>query len=182
MSERDARSLETFIWTLEGRGANRCGVDLSRVDLRRADLYVADLRRANLRGANLSGANLRRADLYVADFIGADLLGADLLGANLDGADLRWVNLNGANLYEVNFSGTNLYSTKGVYAFYLSRHLGFLYNYNNEKRIQIGCENHSIEYWIENYIEIGKNHRYSDKEIEQYGKMIKLLADFDILL
>ncbi len=42
--------------------------------------------------------------------------------------------------------------------------------------ITIGCSTSSIEHWIENYVEMGQGHGYSEEEIKSYGKWIKLMA------
>jgi len=39
--------------------------------------------------------------------------------------------------------------------------------------IRIGCEEHSIDEWLENYRAIGEKNKYSSNEIEEYGLHIK---------
>jgi hypothetical protein len=41
-------------------------------------------------------------------------------------------------------------------------------------QIQIGCEIHPQEKWLNNYKEIGKSNDYSDAEIKEYYKYIKI--------
>ena len=42
------------------------------------------------------------------------------------------------------------------------------------KTIKIGCEKHSFDHWMYNFVEIGKKNKYSSKEIEEYSKYIEL--------
>jgi len=113
---------------------------------KKANLQGADLRRADLIGANLREADLRKADLQDADLQGADLRGADLRGANLQNT--------------------------GIITFQYNKH--FAYSFND--LIKIGCEEHSIEYWLKNYRSIGKDANYSKDEIAIYGAFIKMCA------
>jgi uncharacterized protein YjbI with pentapeptide repeats len=96
---------------------------------------------------DLIGAN-RRADLSGADLSGADLSGADLSGADLSGANL--------SLPIITIVG--------------SRHT-FQYVSDN---ITIGCEFHSIEYWKIMYDVIGRENDYTEAEIEEYHRYIKM--------
>jgi len=42
--------------------------------------------------------------------------------------------------------------------------------------LAIGCEQHSIEYWLCHYSELGNYYTYSDEEIAEYLKYIKFFA------
>jgi hypothetical protein len=46
-------------------------------------------------------------------------------------------------------------------------------------QIQIGCEIHSIEHWIENYKKIGVAHGYSAEQIEEYGDYIQVIQKWN---
>ncbi len=157
---------------IKNRGANLYGADLRGADLREADLYGADLRGANLRGANLRdadlrGANLCEADLRGANLYGADLRDADLRGANLCEADLRGANLCEADLYEAEIK-LPIISIAGSMHF-------FFYQSGN---ITIGCESHSIEYWLIMYNIIGREYDYTPEQIREYGEYIKMCKRF----
>jgi len=105
------------------------------------------------------GVNLQEADLQRANLEGADLQGAYLQGANLYRANLWEAHLQGAYLY-----GTEILSFQG------DRHFA----YCHEDRIQIGCVDKRIEYWVEHYKEIGLDQAYSEQDIEEYGAFIKM--------
>jgi hypothetical protein len=90
----------------------------------------------------------KRADLREADLTGADLTGADLTGTILE--------------------------NKPILNFQYKRHLATFIG-NNE--IKIGCHSFSIEHWLANYKEIGKQFGYSDIEIAKYGSLIKGCAN-----
>ena len=103
-----------------------------------------------------------------------------LVGADLRYADLRHANLRGANLVGANLIGADLKYTKGIYTIQLDRALIIVH----ATQVQIGCEKHSIDYWLEYYKEIGKKNEYTDKQIEIYGKQLDvielLLAEYTI--
>ena len=103
---------------------------------------------ADLRGADLCEANLREADLYEADLRGADLRGADLRGAK--GIELPIISISG--------SCHNLQYMAG--------------------KIKIGCENYTVEKWLNDYKEIGKHNNYTPEQIAEYGEYIKMCAKF----
>ena len=103
-------------------------------------------------------ANLRDANL-----IGADLRDANLRDANLRGADLRGADLRGADFNENNFV-VFIYGTKHILQY-------------NQGMLRIGCEVYPVEYWIKNYNVIGLKYDYSDIEISEYFKYIKMIAD-----
>jgi len=82
----------------------------------------ADFIHANLNYANLNYSDLSNADLYYANFSNANLSNADLSSASLWGAI--------GNRREIKSTQIEAYSI--AYTF---------------DRLQIGCENHSIEEW-----------------------------------
>ena len=116
-------------------------------------------RGANLEGANLGGANLR--------------------GANLEGANLRGANLGGANLEGANLRGANLRGAKGITIPVItitgSRHVVFYHN----GQIKIGCNVFTVDEWLDRQRAdiLGKEANYTDTELEEYRKYIKLIAD-----
>jgi len=109
-----------------------------------------------------ANANLYGADLIDAILIDAFLINADLSGANLRGADLRGANLSNAYL---SFTSIAVFSYKKHFAFH---HEGY---------IKIGCIGNSIEWWLENYQQVGVDKEYSKVEIKAYGAWIKLISE-----
>ena len=146
-----------------------------RANLSGANLFRANLSGANLFRANLSGANLFRANLFGANLSRANLFGANLSRANLSRANLFGANLFGANLFRANLSEANLFEISGkeIMTFQFNRHFAQA----NDGYISIGCQNFSIKYWLDHYIEIGREANYSEKEILVYGKWIKLVSE-----
>jgi hypothetical protein len=148
-----------------------------------ANLYEANLREADLREANLYGANLRKADLIGADLREANLIGADLRGANLRGADLRkadliGADLIGANLRKADLIGADLRGAVGITLPIISIS-GSLHTLQYMAgKIKIGCENHTVEKWLNDYKEIGTRNNYTPKQIAEYGEYIKMCAKF----
>ena len=107
---------------------------------------------------NNRGADLRRADLRGADLRETNLWKANLWGANLRESDLRGAG-HSIKLPIINITG--------------SRHSVHLIN----DKIKIGCEIYSVEYWLNNYEQIGKDNGYSKKEIKEYKKYIDMCAE-----
>ena len=100
-------------------------------------LEIESLSGVSLRGVNLGGANLN----------GVNLSGSDLYGANLYGADLSSANLRGANLYGANLSSADLRGAVGNMREVRSVQLDTWPVAYTNSRMQIGCQNHSIETW-----------------------------------
>jgi uncharacterized protein YjbI with pentapeptide repeats len=68
-------------------------------------LMHAVLRSVDLRGADFEGANLSRADLQFAKLAGTNLMNADLSGADASGADFRGAILGDTNFTGCDVSG-----------------------------------------------------------------------------
>ena len=115
----------------EGEKADLSGYNLTKADLRGTDLRNTDLIETNLEYTNLSEVNLEGADLF--------------------GADLREANLEGANLIGANFFNT-VGNGKEIITLVLPMHIVNMTKHS----IQIGCENHTYEEWI----------NFSDSKIE----------------
>jgi hypothetical protein len=150
---------------------NQCYLDFNGAVLHDANFCGVDLRGADFSGAVLCGADFRGADLRGADFSGAVLCGADFRGAVLCGADFSGAVLCGADFRGAVLCGVKM--DKEIIFFNFNKHV--LQKIDDE--IRIGCEAHSIQYWLENYVEIGKENYYTDEEIRRYGNFIKKLED-----
>jgi uncharacterized protein YjbI with pentapeptide repeats len=172
----DGKIIETV------EGDTLMGVDLRWANLEGADFRGANLWRADLREANLWGADLRWANLFKANFEGADLSKAELAEANFRGANLWGATLWETNLEGADFRGANFWRVKGIFVNQINGSkdpLIFLKYGENLKnnQLQIGCLIHSLDFWLENYQEIGLNNEYSEKEIEEYGKYIQSFSN-----
>ncbi len=91
----------------------------------------------------------------------ADLSRANLSEANLSGADLSRANLSGADLRGVEGKDIITYSRGQHELLFVD---GF---------VRIGCQYHSLEYWIDNGVAIGESAGYSSKNIKHYMDFIK---------
>jgi len=125
-----------------------------------------------LQGADLRGANIEGANFGTAYLRGADLRGANLEGANFGGAILEGVDLEGAYFEGANFEGVKGAVLPSIFI------CGTKHNffYMNGK-IRIGCEEHPVKYWLENYKSIGKINNYSDDQVNEYYQYIKFCID-----
>ena len=107
--------------------------------------------------ADLEGANLRGADLRGTDLRGANLLDANLLDANLRDANLVGANIKRANYVKIIGSRHELQHCKGI--------------------VFIGYIKHTIDEWLDQYEQIGKDNNYTEKEIKEYGIYLKMIKD-----
>ncbi len=155
------------------RGADLGGADLSRANLERIDLSTAYLGDADLRGANLRMANLWEAQLIEANLREANLWNANLKRANLSDANLRDADLSETNLRGADLTGADLTNCRGVIYFGAGKQLAFYTSHNNY--LKIGCEGHDIDYWIDNYAEIGKAEGWDESDIRTYGTLISAM-------
>ena len=46
------------------------------------------------------------------------------------------------------------------------------YYYFSADILQIGCESHSLDHWLEHYAEIGRRYEYSEKQINEYQRFM----------
>ena len=157
-------------------GADLRSAKLSSADLSSAVLYGADLRSADLRRANLRSADLRRVGLYGADLSGADLSCAVLSGADLRSADLRRANLRSAKLSSADLSSADLSGAtldSPIYQFYIGKYNAVA----TKDYLRIGCQVHPWSSWLRNYGEIGAVAQFTQTEITNHGKVIKLFYE-----
>lgn len=96
---------------------------------------------------------------------------ADLSGANLYKADL-----SDANLYKADLREANLSAIIGIEILTAT-----LFKHAASDRIQTGCQDYSVDYWIEHGEAIGEEHRYDDYDIENYMSFIKYVKSRGIL-
>lgn len=50
-------------------------------------------------------------------------------------------------------------------------------NYWGEDTIQIGCEKHTIQEWIDNFEQVGKSEGYTTEQIAEYVIYIKIIVE-----
>ena len=134
---------------------------------KRAVLRYTDLTCVDLTGSDLTGADLTGADLSGLNLRYTNLSDVDLTGAVLRNADLRFADLTEANLIDIDLTDTGIHLFEGP-------DYQAIYNSKDDK-LYIGCQVHTLDHWLENYINIGKKHGYSDEEIEVYGTWFKKL-------
>ena len=150
-------------------------LDLSWNELTRIE-WLENL--VNLKGLYLSNNKLTRLEglenlvnlekLYLSNNKLTRIDGMETL-VNLETLDLSWNKLtriegleNLVNLRALDLSGNKLVIIGSRDEFYRI----------NANRIKIGCMLESIEFWKQNYEEIGREQGYSETEIEEYRKLI----------
>ena len=116
--------------------------------------------KAVIRGGDFSGGTFRGGTFRGGTFSGGDFWGGDFRGGDFWGGDF-W-----GGTYEV-----SMLQIQGT------QH--FCYAYPQEDGsicLGIGCERHSIEWWIENYASIGQEKNYTAEQVDEYKMYIDLFA------
>ena len=88
---------------------------------------------------------------------------------------------HGGNFYGGYFHGGNFRG--GDYEVLMlqiqgSKHFCYAYfsEEDNSVCLGIGCERHTIEWWLENYASIGQEENYTDEQVDEYKLYIDLFA------
>jgi hypothetical protein len=92
--------------------------------------------------------------------------------ANLHGVDLREHNLQDADLNEVDLSGAAVDCNVIVHGNFARHPICLI---NNTNYLSVGCETHTVEYWINHGKCLGKIAGYSHREIERYISEIMVI-------
>ena len=100
---------------------------------------------------------LRGADLRGADLRWANLSEADLFGADLRWADLRWANLR---------------CKQHVCQIHASRYAIVAI----DDDVRIGCIRKLLAEWLETFEAVGRENKYTDAEIAEYGGWLRQIA------
>lgn len=128
--------------------ADLSGSDLSGALVCDSDLHHANLTASGLFGTNLRCTNLQWANLQNASLCDSNLRGTNLRGANLRNADLAEADLRNVDLAGADTTGADLNSCVGdskyIKSLFVFEEYVIVYTAD---RLQIGCENHSIEEW-----------------------------------
>ena len=90
-----------------------------------------------------------------------------------NGVIFNHASLNGASLNRASLNGASLNHASGIYFSKFDMHIA----YATSAGILIGCKWHSVNHWLKNYKEIGRNSEYSEIQIEMYGAWIKIVAE-----
>ena len=127
--------------------------------------YGGDFRGGNFHGGNFHGGNFRGGNFRGGNFRGGNFHGGDFHGGDFHGGNFRGGNFHGGD-YEV-----SMLQIQG------SKHFCYAY-FEDDGSIclGIGCERHSIEWWIESYSEIGNNENYTAEQVDEYKLYIDLFA------
>ena len=107
----------------------------------------------------------------------SDLSGANLSGADLSGANLFRANLSGADLSAAYLSGAYIAFVTDVWGGYFGKHFVFVWRKGDGCIVKIGCLEHPLGEWLENYREIGEHNNYSQEDIEVYGNFLRFIED-----
>ena len=145
------------------------------------DFYGGDFRGGDFRGGDFYGG-----DFYGGDFRGGDFYGGDFYGGNFRGGDFYGGNFHGGYFHGGNFYGGNFHGGNfrgGDYEVLMlqiqgSKHFCYAYfsEEDNSVCLGIGCERHTIEWWLENYASIGQEENYTDEQVDEYKLYIDLFA------
>jgi len=120
--------------------------------------------------ANFLGGDFRGGNFYGGNFYGGNFYGGNFNGGNFHGGDFRGGDFRGGNFYG-GYYEVSMLQIQG------SKHFCYAY-FEDDGSIclGIGCERHSIEWWIESYSEIGNNENYTAEQVDEYKLYIDLFA------
>jgi hypothetical protein len=121
-------------------------------------------------GISFNYAKLNDAQLNNAELNNAQLNNVKLNNAQLNAAELNNAKLNNAQL---NYAELNNAQGKVFYIAYFGHH----HCIATATHISIGCERHTVKYWLKNYKEIGLKYGYSKSELTMYGAWIKTVSE-----
>ncbi|WP_298376655.1 pentapeptide repeat-containing protein [Azospirillum sp.] len=118
----DDEKLDKVQWTIDLRGRNLRGAQLSGADLRKARMTGVDLRGANVsfsqfQGADVSSSQFQGADVSFSQFKGVDVSfsqfqGADVSSSQFQGTDVQYSQFQGADVRYSQFQGANVLSSQ----------------------------------------------------------------------
>ena len=145
------------------------------------DFYGGDFRGGDFRGGDFYGGYFRGGDFRGGDFYGGDFYGGNFRGGDFYGGNFHGGYFHGGNFYGGNFHGGNFRG--GDYEVLMlqiqgSKHFCYAYfsEEDNSVCLGIGCERHTIEWWLENYASIGQEENYTDEQVDEYKLYIDLFA------
>ena len=151
------------------------GISFNYAKLNDAQLNDAKLNNAELNYAELNNAQLNNAKLNDAQLNNAKLNDAQLNNAKLNNAQLNYAELNNAKLNNAQLNYAELNNAQGK-VFYIA-YFGHHHCIATATHISIGCERHTVKYWLKNYKEIGLKYGYSKSELTMYGAWIKTVSE-----
>ena len=129
------------------------------------EIYVGE-------NARISGGAISGGEIYgSARISGCEIYGGEIYGGVISGGVIS----GSARIYGGEISGGVI--SGGVISktpLQIQGSRDFLIVISNEF-ISIGCQCHSLEYWLENYIEIGHDYNYSESQIAEYSEYFKLI-------
>ena len=142
--------------------------------------------KANFYGGYFHGGDFYGGDFRGGDFRGGDFRGGDFYGGDFYGGDFRGGNFHGGYFHGGDFRGGDFhggYFHGGDYEVLMlqiqgSKHFCYAYfsEEDNSVCLGIGCERHTIEWWLENYASIGQEENYTDEQVDEYKLYIDLFA------
>ena len=144
------------------------------------DFWGGDFRGGTFRGGTFSGGDFRGGDFWGGTFSGGDFWGGDFRGGDFWGGTFMGGTFMGGDFRGGDFWGGDFWG--GTYEVSMLQIQGtqhFCYAYPQEDGsicLGIGCERHSIEWWIENYASIGQEKNYTAEQVDEYKMYIDLFA------
>ena len=111
--------------------------------------------------------------IHGGEFHGGWFHGGEFLGGVFRGGVFRGGVFHGGEFHGGEFLGGVFRG--GWFALQIQGSKHFL-NIPNETTIRIGCQEHTPDFWLENFASIGDEHGYSEQEIAEYKLYIELAA------
>jgi hypothetical protein len=117
-------------------------------------------------GGEIWGGEIRGGEIRGGEIWGGVIRGGVIWGGEIWGGEIR------GGVHEYGKLEISLLQIQGT------KHFCYARFSEDEKTIElgIGCERHSIEWWLENYELTGKCESYEQEEISEYYEYIRLFA------
>jgi hypothetical protein len=104
----DDEKLDKVTWTIDLRGRNLRGAQLSGADLRKARMTEMDLQGANMNWSQLKGADISYSNLKISNINFAQLQGIKIHNSELENTNIYMSQLQGADISESRLNGANI--------------------------------------------------------------------------
>ena len=131
------------------------------------------VRRGEVRGGVVCGGEVWGGVVWGGVVRGGEVWGGEVRGGEVWGGEVRGGEVRGGVV-----CGGEVWGGVFEKSTFQVQGSGHFLNISHPNHIQIGCHNHTFEYWKENFRRIGKLEGYSKEQIAEYGKYIEMAIAF----
>lgn len=95
----------------------------------------------------------------------------EIIHSSFQNCEIEYSTFQQTSFHNTDFKQITFYRTPCLQFQYLNHTATY---FQSSRQLIIGCLTYPIEEWLENYQTIGKNHHYSDSEIEAYHQFMRI--------